>query len=1253
MADLLKPAFRATSGLDAAGEKVINVAKADFNVLDDGVNVEFFIEENTIQQYDPTRGYKKNFAVIYDNRIWTSVQAIPSPAGAFVELYWKAVRTDPKWVEIVQPTHSLKSGEYVTINSDDRACTLSLPANPQDGDTIVIKDIGTNAGYLEQKIRATNQYIIRNGVQVQETILTKRNSYNILIYSERLWQMYETANEEKAIRVVPGSPVRILAGDLIARRYPTAGAVQLILPKFANDGDFIRTVDVDGMGSVYHLIISTFDNTSSIGKAGTTSMEFRTSGHGMLIYSAADKLWRVWDADLRTRLRIIRDNVKLLPNESVIVFGENNSNVQTITLDMPTDVAIGDTVKIALNYLRKNQTAVIRVAQGSTDKILTDIKLLQFPKRSEYPPDATWVSVSSLTFNGDISYTPVIEFSYTEDNGVGVWVIAQNVPTVERVDPLNDATRKRLGVIALASQAEANVEFENNPVKEQAITPETLANRTARENRRGITRIATRAQATANVAPTDENNDIDNVIMTPFKMDMRTATTDRKGVAETATQAETDAGVLTTHIVTPKTLNDRKASETLTGILALTGTGAATKPNTVRGATDGVNVYKTDENTKAVTPKSLFENKATAAAQGGVYLAIQSEVDAGASQAGYPNTVVTPETLGRRRSTDTNHGLIEIATQQETDAGIDYTRAVTPKTLNDRKATQTLTGIARIATQAEFDAGTLDNVISTPLKIKTRFNDTARTSVIPASGLVETGTLWDHYTLDIKEASETQRGTLKLATQVLTDAGVDDATAVTPLKLQKKKATESTEGIIQIATQVETVAGTVGNKAVVPVHLKYVVQQEKSWEATPLRRGFVKMTEGPLTWAGDNVKGSIDNQATFLKDGYAVSPYEMNLALSHYLPISAKAVDSDKLDGLDSLQFIRRDVDQTINGIMTFKKDVILEAPLLSTSTADFAGTLEANGLTSTNGDFAIVNGTNKWKFTAGLNGTTLVIGDTTNVLTMNTASGNVAVLNNVSAGNNVSAKTSYILNSREVITSNASNVVIGDATNGMSLRSKDAGNIIAVDDTPLGSQYRVLTEKNVKEIVDRDFVKKSGDTMGGKLTVESPVLPQISEAKAMAPLTVDTVGFWMANITTPSVYQQLPGYAIPEFATNDQGNPYVDSYTYKPAPGLMTCSGVSIDNIYRTWTPRPVGVADNENALTQYISIWDVARGVWGEWSRVLTSQLPPTPSEIGAVASSGSAFNNLRIRDWLQIGNVRIEPDQATQTVKFTWIP
>lgn len=38
---MVAKSFRATSGLDAAGEKVINVGKASRSVLSDGVNVDF------------------------------------------------------------------------------------------------------------------------------------------------------------------------------------------------------------------------------------------------------------------------------------------------------------------------------------------------------------------------------------------------------------------------------------------------------------------------------------------------------------------------------------------------------------------------------------------------------------------------------------------------------------------------------------------------------------------------------------------------------------------------------------------------------------------------------------------------------------------------------------------------------------------------------------------------------------------------------------------------------------------------------------------------------------------------------------------------------------------------------------------------------------------------------------------------------------------------------------------------------------
>ena len=92
MSDLLKQHFRATNGLDAGGNKVINVALADRNVKTDGVSVEYVIQENTIQKYDPTRGYLTDFAVTYGRRIWIANKDIPKPAGNFNQANWTSLR---------------------------------------------------------------------------------------------------------------------------------------------------------------------------------------------------------------------------------------------------------------------------------------------------------------------------------------------------------------------------------------------------------------------------------------------------------------------------------------------------------------------------------------------------------------------------------------------------------------------------------------------------------------------------------------------------------------------------------------------------------------------------------------------------------------------------------------------------------------------------------------------------------------------------------------------------------------------------------------------------------------------------------------------------------------------------------------------------------------------------------------------------------------------------------------------------------
>lgn len=1240
MADLLKPAFRSSFGLDAAGEKVINVADTDFSVLDDGVNVNTFIRENTIQQYDTTRAYKKNFAVIFDNRIWVANQDIAAPAGTFQELRWTSLRTDPKWSLVnTAGEKQLQSGQFVSVDTSTTPVSLKLPMTPQDGDTIFIKDIGGKVSVNALKISISNQNIVEAGKQVSSVLITKPFSYTMLIFSNRLWQQWTGVDSPRAVYVSrAGGDYQASSGDDLVRTHSDPGPITVILPKNANNGDVIRFTDLDGLAPLNHLIIKTYDATTSVGQSGKTQIESRTSADGKAIYDAPSKLWRLWDGDIRTRLRIIREDVTLLPNESVMVIGDDNVTVKTVKITLPKDVANGDKVEIALNYMRYNMTAEIIAPTGSI--LATSKALLQFPRRSDYPPPGQWAENTSISFSGATDYVPTLELSYVLiDGNAPRWVVSENIPTIERVDATADNTRARLGVIALATQGQANADKGSNPEKELAITPETLANRTANETRQGIARIANQSEANGT---TD-----DETIVTPLKLNNRIATETRRGVTEVATQGETDAGTDDFRYITPKKLNDRKATEILPGIIGIVTTGATTKAG-VNRTTPGTNVYDSTDNTKAITPKSLNENKATYTSQGGVFLATETEVIAGTQHAEATPTVVTPVELQKKTATETRIGFSEIATQSETDAGTDDFRIVTPKKLNDRKASNLLDGIIRLSTQPEFDAGILDNVASPPLRIKNYFSGN-RLSVNSDSGLTGTGNIWDHYTVDIKEASNTQRGTARLATQGEVNTGTEAKSIVTPATLNAKKATEGTEGIVQIASESETVSGLLANKAVSPKNLKFVAQSEVSWEATPARRGFVKISENTITFVGNDTQGSTQALDLYSKNGYAISPYELNKTLANFLPKKAVAVNSVLFNGKTDTQFVRSDIDQTVNGSLTLTKQLNTSAPVVSTSTAKFT---VVNATTSVDvGNqlgAARINldaKDNNWDIDTVASGTYLDFNSDIGVLRL-TRTGDAIVNQTISAGNKVEAVNGYSAGGTIVINPTASEIVIGSTLKKTTLATPDASTFTVTDTT---GNHTILTTKNMVTQVGLNFVKKIGDTMTGKLSLTAPVAPIITEAQAVAPLTAATTGVWSAEITTLSVYEKLPGYVVPDVIADG----HTVSYRQVVSSGTLSQLGTSATYTYQIWTPRPTGTATaGHNANTMWTRVWDVSRNAWGQWNRIFTSEAPPTANDIGAVSSSGSAFDNLTIRDWIQIGNVRIRPNTATRSVDFDWI-
>lgn len=1219
---MLGQAFRATSGLDAAGEKLINVAMADKTILSDGVSVGFFHKYNTIYEYDSTRGYDAKHAVIYERRIYYAKANIASPAGAFDVSKWTGLRVDPTWqfINSTGPALQLSSGQYITADNRFNNLVFNLPTSPVDGDTLVIKDVGGQPGVNNLEFVSTGTAVIEYkaasvGARFRATVPFCQYMFVYKAAGNR-WQVDVTATSMNSYFVEPSIQGFQLQSGMVTWRRTAAGTIRLILPKHARHDDVITTYDIDGMNPINHSTLEIYPGSGhSINETGVTKIESRTSGYGSFVFDFPSLTWKVWDGDQRTRIRVTKTDTSMLPFEHILVTGNSNLPSQTTVLTLPKEVAIGDRVQITMDYLRKGQTCTIRVSPGSNELIVGSKAQMQFQRRSEYPMTNGWELVSSISISADTDYVPYVELMYAQldPSLVGVtssqygWMIGNVQPKVERVD----ATRRdRLGVAALADQAEVNKNHEDNPNDETIVTPKTLANKTATETRRGIARLAT----TAEVNQLSTSTYFDDIIVTPKKLNERTATETRRGLAEIATQSETNGSTDDITIVTPKKLHNRIASETLTGILAVVsknGTAGTTR------STAGTGVYNKADQSKAVTPLTLDEFKATETAKGIGYIATQAEVDGGSSDPLGP-LFVTAERLGARRATESNHGLIEIATQTETNAGTDDTRAITPKKLNDRTSTETLTGIARIATTSEIDTATNDLTIVTPLKLKNRFNNTDRISVNTADGLTQSGTIWSTVSVGISLATEAQRGTLRVSTQLEANGSSSDDTIVTPKKLDGRKATRTLDGIIRVATIDEVRTGTATNLAVSPEDFKYIAQTEPTWSGNETRRGFVKAATVESTFVGNNTVGSTQAYTSYANDGLAVSPRGLNYALQNYLPLNATAQNSLNLGGVVSSGWVRRTVDQTVTGGMTFTAAMVaaditnatttssrLIVDNTSTNSVQIGKTRAAggaNGITILAGSDAAIN---DWAFLAGGVGGSEVAGDEIAIATKNggTFSSKLKVNRNgdVRIAQHIKSTAGFLvmensgariyLGGTEVAANQFAQSVSGGFNFGNT--SSTMAVLTSSDDAFTINGSPVINTANAQTKLNPTYLRRDGtSTMTGAMLLSN---------------TGDNVKYLQFKNSNRYI--------------TSRGNDFVFGNTD------TTNGRVCLDT--------------NKNPI---VKIGNFEYEIYHTGNK-------PTAQDVGAVDITGSSSNNITIRDWIKIGNVKIVANNLTKTVEFIW--
>lgn len=1221
--------FRATAGLDAAGEKVINVGKASRTVGSDAVNVDFFNEFNSVQQYDPTRGYSAFMAIIYARRLWYARAEITSPAGVFDETKWFATRNDPKWLyNNVTSADGLPVDPGTYLQADGRFAELTyiLPDSPTEGDIVTIRDGGGQAGVNSIQVKSNTRQIRLRETQAITYRLTHPYMTATFIFNGNLWRVSEIYEDRDTYTVsATGAGSFQLQAGMTTFRNSATGKITLQLPKYANDGDSISTYDLDKMASVNAVTLQVYPGSGhSItydGSNSSNSVVSQRSGYGIFMFDAANSRWVVYDGDTRVRLRRVSDDLAMLPNDYVFVTGQDGVGaVRDVALTLPADVADGDRVYVSMYMLAKNQNCSVKVKDGSGEKIRTNKNMMQFPQRKDYPVDG-WFSVSSLTFNANTDYLPYMELSYLKASKE--WVVASYRPMIERVDATN---RGRTGVIALATQEEVNKNREDIPNDETAVTPSTLANKTATETRRGLARLATTAEVNQDSTATYA----DDIAVTPKKLNERTSTETRRGLLEIATQTETNIGTDDTTAVTPKKLNDRNASESLTGIAKLVKTGSTTAEGATRGDA-GVNVYDFGNNTDILTPKSLNEKTATEKSKGLVVLATENEVITGAAAGSNDMPiVVTPVQLQKKTSTENRIGLIEIATQPETDAGTDDLRAVTPKKLNDRKATEALTGIIALATTDELAAGTVANKAVVPVKLKQFFDDVGHISVSTLDGMTQTGTIWGTVNLGIKVSTETQRGTSRIATQGEVNTGANDEAFVTAKKLQAKKATDTAEGIIRCATNQEAADGIANNIAITPSTMNYLNGNDPSWGATTQRRGAAFITTKSNTFIGDSTVGSTQAVDEYLEDFYAVSPRGLNFALANFLPKNAVAQDSLKLGGVIADSWIRRDIAQTVTGAMTFS------APLTTVSgVLTVAGTGESkipnlrvnaqkgsnlypvnigtDGANGANGlQIFAASGAmkNNWSLLAGGTGVAstalgslefaLVTGNV--YASIFTAAGDNRVLRDVSVGRNLAVAGSVSLNAIDALSVDANGFTVGAATRDIVFKTKAGWDGLKVSNDNGSSTAIILNEQNYKKFVNNTHVQKTGDTMYGALAVEQ----NNTSVKITA---ADNRGYVQAgNLSSAST----------------------------PATQAMWLTG--LNGIDLTEFNIKVAQKDYEKVTINGNLIYHAGR--------------KPTPDEIGAVARVGSTVDQLTVTQSIRVGNVLITANPDTKTCEFTWV-
>ena len=308
--------FKGRLGFDANNDKVVNLA--DPTDLQDGLNLHYFIANNTTQTFNPNRSYTAGFVVEYSDRLYKSKAAIG--AGSFNLTQWTEIHAFGRWLRVTG-AYTAEPGDNLYVSTQAGTVTVTLPFPAEDGDIVTVLDEG---------------YAVTTPILVNpntDTINGLTGSYNInsndvvqFIYLGGTWKVSRVARDTfqfltTNVTVAPNS----------FNIVQTTSAKTITLPPNPINGQWVTVTDGSNQAAINNITVN--GNGTLISGAATFVMR-RYAETATFVYDGLNGVWRVVTNALQNR---ITTTLSPLPSQAVYVPLTGAAQVLTLPASVTGD----------------------------------------------------------------------------------------------------------------------------------------------------------------------------------------------------------------------------------------------------------------------------------------------------------------------------------------------------------------------------------------------------------------------------------------------------------------------------------------------------------------------------------------------------------------------------------------------------------------------------------------------------------------------------------------------------------------------------------------------------------------------------------------------------------------------------------------------------------------------------------------------------------------------------------------------------